>query len=165
MLILFLSLDSFFACAALGMLGLSARRRRALCLAFGAWDAAATFVGLKFHPAVPALFESPLAVAGMLCAWALFVGLAVRRVALGKTLAMVELSLLPVVFSVDNLFAGPEFSGLAGMGVAAPLAAGIASATFALLGYQAGTFASSRVPRPWVLGVGSGLLLLLPVIS
>lgn len=164
---LFLSLDSFLAASALGMMGLSASRRRALCLAFGICDGTATFAGLKFHLALPFATQAHhyLPTAVMLCLWALFVGFLVRRITAKRKLNSGELALLPISLCVDNLFASPLASEIAVHGAAAPLIAGMLSASLAFAGYQLGSQAAHRVPRRLALGLGSGLLLFIPILS
>lgn len=164
---LFLSLDSFLAASALGMLGLSASRRRALCLAFGICDGTATFAGLQFHLTLPFARQvhDYLPMAVILCLWALFVGFLVRRIATKRRLNSAELALLPIILCVDNLFASPLASEIAVHGAAAPLIAGMLSASLAFAGYELGSLAAHRVHRRLALGLGSGLLLLIPILS
>jgi putative Mn2+ efflux pump MntP len=109
-----LSLDSLVAGFAIGHLSLSWRERLNLAIAFGAWDAAASFAGLGFpHRSL----EPPSLMIYILCA--LLLGRAAQS---SRNL----LYALPAVFSIDNFFSGCPAN--------AALALGLSSTILSLFG-------------------------------
>src|SRR5580704_16700470 len=93
-----LGLDSFLACLVIGTRPLIWRERVRLAVAFGGWDAMATLVGsFWLHRAL----ELPAIVLWALCTFVL------SRIALPSRPL---LYLLPVLLSLDNLFAGSPAS-------------------------------------------------------
>jgi putative Mn2+ efflux pump MntP len=103
-----LGLDSFLACLAIGAHELSWQERVRLAVAFGACDAAATFVGaVRPHW----LLEPPA-----LAIYVVFVLVLGRAARSNRTL----LYILPVLLSLDNLFSGapPSTALLLGLGSA-----------------------------------------------
>lgn len=131
--------------AAFGLLPLSARRRAAFALAFGAAELGMTLVGYalgaRFHGELPAACALALAGALVLVSWARQTDLA--RLA-GHPAALV---LLPLALSFDNLAAGAGLGSLGHPGLSTALGAGLLSALMAAIGLFAGGAVGRRLPR------------------
>jgi hypothetical protein len=164
--LLFLSIDSFLAASALGALAPNCSGRRALCLAFGLCDGAASFAGLHFRLApFVARTNQTVPLIAMTYFWVFFVAFLTLRITAKGKMSVIELSLLPLLLSVDNLFGTSLASEIATHTIVVPCFTGILSGVLAFMGYQAGSLFAGRIPSKWAVGVSSGLLLLLPVLS
>jgi putative Mn2+ efflux pump MntP len=125
-----LGLDSFLACAFIGMLSLSARERLRIASAFGVADALATLLGpgvghglLSYRPPdISSLEFTAIALCSIvLCGLSAFLFRTSRR---PRSL----LYLAPLLCSLDNLFAGspPDSAALAGLSSTCLALAGLA---------------------------------------
>jgi hypothetical protein len=162
----FLSVDSFLAASALGALGLNQARRRALVLAFALCDGTASFAGLHLHLAsLTARANQPLSLAIMASCWILFVAFLTYRMTAKGRVSVLELSLLPFILCLDNLFGTPLAPGIAAHTLEVPCLTGMISGVLAFAGYQAGSLFIRWAPSRLTVGLSSGLLLLLPLFS
>jgi putative Mn2+ efflux pump MntP len=164
--LLFFSADSFLAMTALGTLGLNVSHSRALCLAFGLCDGLATFAGLPVRFGVAAAHGSePWFFAATMCLWVAVVALVAYRIQARGSVSLWQLTLLPVLLSLDNFFGGPMAPQIAAHAVTAPLFIGLLSGTLAFAGYQVGVQFSCRMHRRLAAGLGAAALLLLPILG
>ena len=164
--LLFFSADSFLAMAALGTLGLIVSRRRGLCLAFGLFDGLATFAGLHVRFGLAAAHGSePWFLASTMCLWVAVVALVAYRIQARGSVSLWQLTLLPVLLSVDNFFGGPMAPQIAAHAVAAPPFVGLLSGALAFAGYQAGAQLSCRMHPRLAAVLGAAALLLLPILG
>jgi hypothetical protein len=164
--LVFFSIDSFVAMAALGTLGLDVSRRRVLCLAFALCDGLATFAGLHFHPApIAAGANEPWFYAGPMCLWGVVVALVACRARASGALSVWQLTLLPILLSFDNLFAGSLTPQVAAHVAPASTLLGLLSGVLAFVGFQTGAQLFSRFHPRLALSLGGTVLFLLPILS
>jgi putative Mn2+ efflux pump MntP len=157
--------DNLYLGAAWGSLPMSAGRRAAFALAFGAAELGMTLVGHALGAGTGA-FAGALAVAligGLaiaLTAALVLVGHA-RRADLARLSAHpAALVAVPLALSFDNLASGAALGGLGGSPVAAALGAGLVSAAIAAIGLFAAGAVAPRLPRVAVPLAGAAMLVL-----
>jgi putative Mn2+ efflux pump MntP len=162
---LFLSFDSFAAALALGLLMIAPQRRSQTCLLFGLCDGVATLAGLHLQVGSALALRSnhPWIVPAGMCAWILFVALLIQRMVVRKPTNTLAISLVPLILSLDNFFAGRDLSE-ASSPVNSAIAAGVLSASFALGGFAIAAFVHNRMSKSVAIGLAGALLCLTPIV-
>lgn len=164
--LLFISMDSFLGAAALAMLGLPSQRKRTICLLFGLCDAAATYIGRHIGSVSMEMTRSnhsqiALAAIG---AWILAIALVILCVSLRKPTGLLTVSLVPIVFSIDNLVAGGFSSQPSQLIPVEPAVAFLLSTTLAGAGCAMASALRSHLPEPAAICAGASLLCLTPIL-
>jgi putative Mn2+ efflux pump MntP len=160
----FLSFDSFVASLALGLLVANPRKFR-MSLLFGVCDGLAMQAGLLLqHGSAVALRSNYFWIAPVgMCLWILFVAFLVRGIVVRKTASSVVISLLPLVLSLDNFYAGLVSSEGLLSANAAPAVA-MLSASFALAGFAVAAIVQNHIPRSVAIRLGVIILFLSPIL-
>jgi putative Mn2+ efflux pump MntP len=149
--LLLLGLDSFVASAVLAVGVVDRERRVQVAVLFGLGDALATVIGFQLWGMLSLSYREPLLFAlGSLAACASFAAIVllgwVAGQPEGKRGAILATYLLPILLSVDNLYAGHLLPGLhMNVWLWATLA-GSVSAVLSLLGWACGSLAGA-LPR------------------
>jgi putative Mn2+ efflux pump MntP len=163
---LFFAIDSFVAMAALGTLGLDVSRRRSLCVAFGLWDGLAALAGQHIHlQLIAEERNNPWSSVAIICLWIAAAALVAYRIQVRGAVRLWQLTLLPLLLSLDNLFAGSMSPWITAHAVSAPALLGMLSGVLAFAGYQAGTQIGSQFHPRIAFGLGAAALALLPILS
>jgi putative Mn2+ efflux pump MntP len=166
-LVLYFSLDSFFAALALAMLLPSLPRVRILWILFGVCDGLATAAGARVgtdaiiarHSMV--IWLTP----ALVVVWALFAGLLSWSIARRGHAPGNCYLWLPFILSVDNLFFGRASAPAHVSGLAAPILAGVMSALLAFAGAEVAKPFRRFVPRAIARAIGAILLALTPILA
>jgi len=145
--------------AAWGLLPLSAGRRAAFALAFGAAELGMTLAGyaLGAGAGLGALAGAfAVALTGVL----VLVGCARRADLARRSAHPAALVVLPLALSLDNLASGAALGALGGSPISAALGAGLVSAAMAAIGLFAAGAVARRLPRVAVPLAGALMLVL-----
>jgi hypothetical protein len=164
--LLFTSIDSFLGAAALAMLGLTSQRKRITCLMFGMCDAIATYIGQHINnsPIKITLSSNPSIASISIGAWVLTVALIALCVSRRKPTSMPAVSLIPILFSVDNLVAGGSSSQPFSFVPVEPVAVLLLSATLAAAGCAIASYTRNHLSEPMAICAGASLLCLTPIL-